>query len=144
MSRSGHRRQRLLERIAAGEADVDSFARLLDVSASTIRRDLAAMSEEGGVARTYGDAVLVPAQREQAFSARERVNRGAKEAIATAAAALISDGDSVLLDSSKLGRATQPFWAPLPPRWTLITDGAATDEQVEPFARLPGVRVIRA
>lgn len=35
----------------------------------------------------------------------------------------------VLADSSKLGRAEQPAWAPLPPRWTLVTDTSASPEQ---------------
>ena len=99
MSRTGDRRQHILERIAAGEADVDILARALDVSASTIRRDLAVMSDQGRVTRTYGGARLAPPQPEQALSAREQVNRAAKELIAAAAAALIADGDSLLLDA---------------------------------------------
>lgn len=35
----------------------------------------------------------------------------------------------VLADASKLGRAAQPFWAPLPPSFTLVTDGAVPDRQ---------------
>lgn len=35
----------------------------------------------------------------------------------------------VLAHSSKLGRAEQPAWAPLPPRWTLVTDMSASPEQ---------------
>lgn len=49
----------------------------------------------------------------------------------------------VLMDSSKLGRATQPAWAPLPKHWTLITDSSATDEQCEE-AVAAGARVFRA
>lgn len=49
----------------------------------------------------------------------------------------------VLADASKLGRADQPHWALTPARWALITDAAATDEQIEPFRRRH-VRVIRA
>lgn len=252
MSRTSRRRQRILELIGAGEEDVDVLAGMLDVSASTIRRDLAVMSEEGRVTRTYGGAVLAHAQPEQALSARENENRAAKDAIARTAAAMIDDGDRVLLDAgstvgalgrllasrllhvvtgnlplvpilanappldlvvlagavrpismgvvgplaeltlrritvdkaflgcdgvvagrglceasadqtslkelmaaqaadvfvladaSKLGRASQQFWALLPRRWTLITDATATDEQIAPFVRHHGVQVIRA
>jgi DeoR/GlpR family transcriptional regulator of sugar metabolism len=49
----------------------------------------------------------------------------------------------VLMDSSKLGRADQPAWAPLPRRWTLITDSRATAEQCD-GAVAAGARVIRA
>ena len=50
----------------------------------------------------------------------------------------------VLADATKLGRADQPHWALLPARWTLITDASASDAQIEPFARMKPVRVIRA
>lgn len=252
MGRTSSRRKQILELIATGEENVDVLARMFDVSTSTIRRDLAVMSEEGRITRTYGGAVLAHAQSEQTLSTREQLNGAAKEAIAIAAAAMIDDGDSVLLDAgstvgalgrllpqrklrvvtgnlplvpvlantpdidlcvlagtvrpismgvigplaemtlrritvdkvflgadgvvagrglcearaeqtalkelmiaqaaeifvladaSKLGRATQPFWALLPQRWTLITDASATDEQLQPFARSSAVHIVRA
>jgi DeoR family fructose operon transcriptional repressor len=49
----------------------------------------------------------------------------------------------VLMDSSKLGRATQPAWAPLPRQWTLITDSGATGDQCEQAAAA-GAKIIRA
>jgi DeoR family fructose operon transcriptional repressor len=49
----------------------------------------------------------------------------------------------VLMDSSKLGRATQPAWAALPRHWTLITDIAATADQCTQAAAA-GAKVIRA
>jgi DeoR/GlpR family transcriptional regulator of sugar metabolism len=251
MSRTRSRRERILALIRAGEEDVEVLARLLDVSPSTIRRDLAVMRDEGAVMRTYGGAVLAHVQPEEALATRETENRAAKEAIARTAAALIEDGDSVLLDAgstvgalgrlltarrltvvtgnlplvsvlahvptielivlggtvrstsmgvvgplaeqalrrvtvdkvflgcdglvagrglceasaqqtalkelmaeqaadvfvladaTKLGRASQPYWAPLSRHWNLVTDAAATDEQIVPFTHA-GVRVIRA
>jgi len=49
----------------------------------------------------------------------------------------------VLADASKLGRTSQPFWAPLDRPWTLITDAAASAEQCKPFEER-GVSVLRA
>jgi DeoR family fructose operon transcriptional repressor len=49
----------------------------------------------------------------------------------------------VLMDSSKLGRATQGAWAPLPRRWTLVTDAGATEAQCAE-AEAAGARVVRA
>lgn len=49
----------------------------------------------------------------------------------------------VLADATKLSRSNQPAWARLPCRWTLVTDGRASDEDCEPFAAC-GARVIRA
>jgi DeoR/GlpR family transcriptional regulator of sugar metabolism len=49
----------------------------------------------------------------------------------------------VLMDSTKLGRGTQPAWAALPRRWTLVTDAGATREHCDEAAEA-GARVIRA
>ncbi|KRP86529.1 MULTISPECIES: DeoR/GlpR family DNA-binding transcription regulator [Bradyrhizobium] len=49
----------------------------------------------------------------------------------------------VLADASKLGRAEQMAWAPLPPRWTLVTDVGASEEQCKRLADA-GARVIVA
>ena len=39
----------------------------------------------------------------------------------------------VLAHAAKLGRRPFHAWAPLPPDVTLVTDCAATDEQIRPF-----------
>ncbi|GJD54981.1 DeoR/GlpR family DNA-binding transcription regulator [Methylobacterium dankookense] len=49
----------------------------------------------------------------------------------------------VLADSTKLGRAEQTAWAPLPSDWTLITDSAATEAQRRAMEGA-GARVIPA
>jgi len=95
------RHTRIAELLAArGECTVGFLSRRLGVSGMTIRRDLQAMAQAGKVIRTYGGAA--PAGRvsfEFAFLARTRENGAAKEAVARAAAALVGDGDSVMLDS---------------------------------------------
>ncbi|HXP97330.1 MAG TPA: DeoR/GlpR family DNA-binding transcription regulator [Telmatospirillum sp.] len=50
----------------------------------------------------------------------------------------------VLADSSKLGRADQQCWAPISKPWTLVTDAAATDTQLKPFTKQPGVTILQA
>lgn len=83
-----------------GECSVEELAGLFDVSGMTIRRDLAQLARRGKVIRTHGGAAL--AERisfEFAFLRRVRENRAAKEAIGAAAAAIVEDGQSVLLDS---------------------------------------------
>lgn len=49
----------------------------------------------------------------------------------------------VLADAGKLGRAEQVAWAPLPPRWTLVTDAGASEDQRSHLAAA-GARVIVA
>ncbi len=40
----------------------------------------------------------------------------------------------VLADASKLGRAEQIAWSPLPPRWVLVTDAGASEQQCKLLA----------
>lgn len=40
----------------------------------------------------------------------------------------------VLADATKLGRSEQSAWAPLPPRWHLVTDASAADPRVAALA----------
>ncbi len=50
---------------------------------------------------------------------------------------------AVLADSSKLGHASQQYWARIPGHWTLVTDPGAGEELLKPFLRLPSVRVLQ-
>ncbi|MFC3690944.1 DeoR/GlpR family DNA-binding transcription regulator [Chenggangzhangella methanolivorans] len=49
----------------------------------------------------------------------------------------------VLADATKLGRAEQSAWAPLPSRWTLVTDARAEPAQIAAMERV-GARVVVA
>ncbi|MCC7518218.1 MAG: DeoR/GlpR transcriptional regulator [Verrucomicrobiae bacterium] len=83
-----------------GECSVGRLARKFGVSEMTVRRDLQALADEGRVLRTHGGAAA--AERisfEFKFLERARERQDAKEAIARAAAALVRDGRSVLMDS---------------------------------------------
>lgn len=98
MRRRREREQQILDLIQSGEADVDALAGRLDVSPSTIRRDLQRLSDSGAVMRTYGGAVLSRPAAEATLSSREHINLQAKQWIAAMAATLVADGDRVLLD----------------------------------------------
>lgn len=249
--RSKERHARLLEALNAGEIDVDDLARRFDVSASTVRRDLQHLSRHNAVRRTYGGAILTGQAAETTLEQRLAVQGKQKQAIACAAAELIRDGETLILDAGstvaafgrlllqrrlrvitnnlallpflakapsidlvvlggalrttsmstmgplahdalrrmtadraimsadgvvggrglceadleqvalkslmmeqakdvivladagKLGRAEQSAWAPLPPRWTLVTDAGASDEQRQRLTDA-GARVIVA
>ncbi|HET8559360.1 MAG TPA: DeoR/GlpR family DNA-binding transcription regulator [Marmoricola sp.] len=97
--RSGTRRRRddLLELVHGGQVNIEELAARFAVSASTIRRDLAALAGEGRVMRTYGGAV--GPHREQSLRTKERQNALEKDAIGRAAATLVGSGDVVLLDA---------------------------------------------
>lgn len=71
------------------------------VTEETIRRDLDKLAKEGFVKKTYGGAVLNEnTNMDLPFKIRERTNKEEKGAIAQLAAALIGDGETVIMDSS--------------------------------------------
>ena len=71
----------------------------LNVSESTIRRDLEALDLAGSVKRTHGGAVCAGELRQMpALDERSATAAAEKLAIGQAAAALVEDGDTVLLD----------------------------------------------
>jgi DeoR/GlpR family transcriptional regulator of sugar metabolism len=95
-----NRRRRLLEMITRqGYATLDELVRGLDVSESTIRRDLEALDLAGSIKRTHGGAIYTGEVRSMpAFDERTGTAVAEKRAIGAATAALIEDGDTVLLD----------------------------------------------
>ena len=94
------RRQQLSEVLARrGFADLGLLAGEVGASESTVRRDLTQLEEEGLVRRTHGGAVFV-SDRFSAlnYAARESAAVAEKVAIGRATAALIQDGETILLD----------------------------------------------
>jgi len=81
---------------------VPELAKLLGVSEGTVRNDLNALEEGKKLVRVHGGAVLNnedPFQN-SSFLARFQKNAAAKLAIAREAAALVEDGDSIMVDAS--------------------------------------------
>jgi DeoR/GlpR family transcriptional regulator of sugar metabolism len=135
--RSKERRARLLDALNSGEIDVDDLARRFDVSASTVRRDLQFLSENKHVHRTYGGAILAGHVAEATLDQRIAVRGKAKQAIAQAAAELITDGETLILDA---GSTVAAFGRLLLQRkLRIITNNLA----LLPFlAKAPGIELI--
>jgi DeoR/GlpR family transcriptional regulator of sugar metabolism len=95
------RQQRIREALQDGkERSVAELATKFEVSAMTIRRDLAELEELGEVVRTHGGAVLSrPSVIEFRFQQRGQDRSAAKRAIANAALALLKPGLSLTLDT---------------------------------------------
>jgi DeoR family transcriptional regulator of aga operon len=97
------RRQRIVEFLRRhGAVTLAQLEQALDVSISTLRRDLDALADEGIVERTHGGALL----RHQGYSTFEPDTRAASElsprekrAIGIAAAAALEPKQSVIFDS---------------------------------------------
>jgi len=108
-----------LERVAEtvrkqGTVSIADLSERLDVSEATIRRDLTKLERQGLLKRTYGGAVArrassLDAQAEAVarraasldapFNVREQHHVAEKRAIAMAAAALVSNGETIVLDA---------------------------------------------
>jgi len=82
-----------------GLASVDELADAFDVTASTIRRDLARLTDEGRVARTYGGAIALLAHPEPSVRQRTQEAFAEKTAMARWAAAEVGSGETILLDA---------------------------------------------
>ena len=82
---------------ADGAGGVKVLAAQLGVSEATIRRDLEQLHEQGRLTRVYGGALAVDGGDEP-FAEVSAVHATEKDRIARRAAALVSDGQSVLLD----------------------------------------------
>src|SRR5690349_15772831 len=91
-----------------GHATVAELATAFAVSMDTIRRDLDYLADRGVLARTHGGAMRTDelATADTPFDNRTAVHRDAKEAIGAAAARLISDGETVLVNGGTTTLAT--------------------------------------
>jgi len=94
------RRARLLELIRRrGFSPLSDLADTLEVSESTIRRDLDLLEESGSAKRTHGGVYYTgPSPQLPHFDRRQAAQLGQKRQIAQVAAGLIEEGDTVLLD----------------------------------------------
>ena len=96
---TAERRQVILSALAVHRSlSVSDLARLTGCSEITIRRDLRALEETGRLLRQRGGATATTAlMDEPTYSDKARVAPDEKAQIARAAAALVEDGDVVLL-----------------------------------------------
>jgi DeoR/GlpR family transcriptional regulator of sugar metabolism len=94
------RRERVLEIVRRhGFVSLPDLAQELDVSASTIRRDLDHLEERGTARRTHGGVFYTgPSPKLPHFERRQQSQWDKKRQIARRAAGLIQDGDTILLD----------------------------------------------
>lgn len=80
--------------------DIRGLTARLQVSIATVRRDLAELEEAGLIRRTHGGAIgTTQAGQDTTHAARSVSRQNEKAAIAATAAAMIVDGDAVILDA---------------------------------------------
>lgn len=93
------RRAEILDELLEhGYRSVPELAASFDVDASTIRRHLARLEELNLVQRTHGGALPVR-QSDTPYTFKETLHQAQKAVIGAAVAAMIDDGQTLLLDS---------------------------------------------
>lgn len=83
------------------KADVQTLGQLLGVSKVTVRRDIDELAAKGLVMKTHGGVLSVRSNLafEIPFAAKSEANIAAKRRIGLAAAGLVSDGETIIVDS---------------------------------------------
>ncbi|MEU5264082.1 DeoR/GlpR family DNA-binding transcription regulator [Amycolatopsis sp. NPDC021455] len=129
------RRAMLLEAVRHGSGGIAELAEEFGVSESTIRRDLASLAGAGHVVRTYGGALDTGPEH---GNREQDPQRAAKDAIAREAAALVQEGEVVLLDA---GPTTGRLARHLAHRegLTVVTNGVTA---IRELAGFPGIDLI--
>jgi DeoR family transcriptional regulator, aga operon transcriptional repressor len=100
------RRNKILELIdERGKVEVGELSRWFETSEATIRTDLKDLSRRGLIHRAHGGAVRVETvSTDPSLQVKAELRADEKRRIGEAAAALVNDGDSIILDS---GTTTQ-------------------------------------
>ncbi len=101
--------------------EVSRLAELLDVSQVTIRKDLDHLEEEGLLAREHGYALIKNAND---INTRLTINYDTKLKIATKAAEMVSNGETVMLESGSTCALLAEQLAKLKKDITIITNSA--------------------
>lgn len=93
------RRAVILGRLAAeGRVQVAVLADELGISEVTIRQDLGMLERQGLLRRTHGGAIALERGFELPFARTAEANTASKNRIAQAAAAMVREGETIILD----------------------------------------------
>jgi len=129
----------LVER--AGRATVEELAGRFKISPVTIRADLEALARNAAIVRSHGGALPAPAHAvDTPLSIKETRHHAQKRLIGQAAARLVEDGQTIILDSGsttiEIARALrQRKWSEL----TVITNGLHIALEL---GAIPAIRVM--
>lgn len=94
------RRRRIREILRAeGRVTVEALATRFGTSQVTIRADLAVLETAGALTRTHGGALRRTEETDEPLDVKQLQHHDEKVRIAHAAAALIRDGETIILDS---------------------------------------------
>lgn len=93
-----------------GKVSVEKLASQFDTTGTTIRKDLTQLEQAGEVLRTYGSVVLAGHDEpDLPIDSKTNINLAVKQGIAKAAAKLLKEGDSLILDAGSTVLQIVPF-----------------------------------
>ena len=122
-----------------GKARVEDLAEKFNVSSVTIRSDLSFLEKNGYVIRSHGAAIPNSGViAELSVQEKRRQNAGVKSFIAQAAAKLINNGDTVILDS---GTTTREIASSLKSLEDVVVMTSGLDVAME-LVSAPGIDVL--
>jgi len=132
---TAERHQRLLDALATTPfLTIEEQARRLHISCATIRRDFDALAAQGLARRVRGGlarhAALPPLPT--SFSERRNILAAEKDRIARAAAQLVHDGDTIILDGGTTTSSMAPYIAPK--RISVITNSLSVADYLADHA----------
>ncbi len=135
------RRRRILEALEHSErVTVQELVRRFGVSAVTIRKDLDALTEAGAIVRSHGGALRPLGPTDIAIGVKEILHHEEKVRVGAAAAALVQNDETIILDS---GTTTLEVARQIAARkfrsLTVITNGLNIAVEL---ARLQNIRLI--
>jgi DeoR family transcriptional regulator of aga operon len=139
-NRAKTRRSRIVDLAKSnGAVRSSELSAFFDVSVVTIRQDLGVLVKRGLLARTYGGAVAVDAQKsDTAFQVRQAHNAEQKQQIGEFAASLVQPGETILVDA---GTTTIEIAKRLPENVDVTVVTCAVNVALEAVQR-QGVNVI--
>ncbi|NOV01601.1 DeoR/GlpR family DNA-binding transcription regulator [Paenibacillus planticolens] len=105
------RRMKILNHLEMeGKVQVLHLSELLSVSTETVRRDLDRLEKEGKLRKVYGGAVKMRMELvEPPFLRRTQMMKSEKAAIGKAAASIVQDGETIMLDNSTTTLEILPY-----------------------------------
>ena len=125
----------MLRAVRGGQAHVSALAESFGVSEMTVRRDLHSLARAGKLERVHGGAVH--SAHEPGFSQIEVERFDVKDRLGAAAAALVEDGQTVMID---IGTSTTAISRHLHGKQiTVVTTNLAVVEELLPD---PGIELV--
>ncbi|RCX19979.1 DeoR family transcriptional regulator [Anaerobacterium chartisolvens] len=131
------RRKKILELLnREGKVKVVDLSRLFGISEVTIRNDLSELENTGVLERVHGGAVSTgKAYYNMSFHDRMKTNEDEKRKIAIEVASLISDGDTVMINSGTTTLFTVQELKGLK-NLTIVTNSLSVAEEIGHFSNI--------